>query len=629
MGNVSRRDFLKAIGAAGVGAAAIGAMGGLAGCSGSEQAPSSKQVTIDGKAYEVEVHESDVLVIGGGIAGCTAARRAIAGSSSVTVVDKGPWGHSGTSGINWGHDTETNEWAEDDGSSTLPFWLMCHDGVLDQTFALALCQAVHRARPNATTEQLGCILQRTSDNKVFSQNAALSFNGDHGAFPRYYAQAVLRMGAHVYDRTNVLDILLDDEGNAAGAVGIDIESGKAHVFRAKSTVMAMGSFCWISGWNGMSPYTIGGPENTGDGHAILFRKGVAMRDMEQEPFDNVQWNPIGLRQGMGAVGGAITNHWMLHDKNHERITTLIDQTPEGKYYGNLELMRLCVKTILDGNATENNGFYVPREGYSDETNNRYYRRCAENELLGLGYELPEWIEVVPEQWETAGRPYNYSTTAETEIPNLFYAASGQGAWFGMAFFGAYGTGFMAGEGAALKAKTMDAAPRINWEDVNSTLADAYSLLDARPENGIRSTVVFREIQEAYWKGLGPIRSADSINETLAELDRIEAEDLPRMHVPIKTKCMNSDWLRAIEAKNLITCARGVAGAALAREETRGAHCRTDYPAIDNQNWLKNTKVQLKDGEWKTEVVDIDDSIIDKATLATMLPDFGIDMEVVH
>ncbi|NTU88337.1 MAG: FAD-dependent oxidoreductase [Actinobacteria bacterium] len=623
MSEVSRRDFLKSAGLVGVGAA----VAGLAGCGSNTTSSNGSSEDASAVPYPVGVHEADVLVIGGGIAGCTAARRAMAKGASVIVVDKGLWGHSGTSGINWGHDTETNEWSDDDGSGTIAFWCMCHDGMPDQTFALALCQAVHKARPDATTEQVGSILERTPDNHPASLNAVAPFNGDHGCFPRYFAQSVKRLGAEIHDRTNILDVLLDEGGNVAGAVGLNLKTGEASVFRAKTVVMAMGSFAWISGWNGMSPYTIAGPENTGDGHRILIQKGLAMRDMEQEPFDNVQWTPIGIRQGMGSTGGAITNHTLLLNKNKERITTRIDTPPEGRYYGNAELMRLCVKTILDGDATENGGFYVDARNFADPTNNRYYRRCGENQMRALGYEMPDYVEVVPEQWETAGRPFNYSTTAETEIPGLFYAASGQGSWFGMAFFGAYGTGFMAGEGAADKAAELSAASAIPWDQVNGILGDAYSLLDAEPENGIRSTIVFRKIQEAYWSGLGPIRNEEGINATLAELDRIESEDIPKMFVPSKSKQMNSDWLRAIEAKSLITCARGVAQAALIRKETRGAHCRTDYPALDNVNWLKNTKVQLVDNAWVSEVVDIDDSIISKEILATIIPDFGIDITV--
>jgi len=626
MAEVSRRDFFKTAAAAGATAAAASVVAPAAAVADEAAAAPAEA----GKYANADVYEADVLVIGGGISGCVAARRALAKGSSVIVVDKGPWGHSGTSGINWGHDSETNEWSDDDGSGTLVFWLMCHNGIIDQTFALALCQAVHEARPDATAEQLGCILQRTSgDNEVFNKNAVSAFGGNHGTAVRYFALDLKRSGARIFDRTDVLDILTDANGNAAGAVAIDLVTGAPRVFRAKTVVAAMGSFCWISGWNGMGAYTIGSPDNTGDGHAILLRKGIAMRDMEQEPFDNVQWTPMSCRQGMGCVGGAITNHWMLHNKNHERITTIIDQTPAGKYYGNLELMRMCVRTILDGDATENGGFLIPREGYDDESNNRYYRRCRENILAGLGYELPEWIEVVPEQWETAGRPYNYSTTAETDVPGLFYAASGQGAWFGMAFFGAYGSGFMAGDGAAVKAAQMNAAPAINWADVDAALDAAYAKLDSEPADPIRSTEVFRHVQEAYWSGMGPIRNAEGINAAVAELDRIEAEELPRMYVPSKTRRMNSDWQRAIEVPNLITCARAVAAAALAREETRGAHCRTDFPQMDNENWLVATKTQLKDGQMTCEITDLDTSIIDKATLATLLPDWGIDIEVVH
>jgi len=566
----------------------------------------------------VQVHEADVIVVGGGLAGLTAARKAASDGSSVIILDKGLFGHSGTSGINWGHDLETNEWLEDDGSSSLPTWILLNDGLPDQTYALEFCKAVKEGRPNATTEQMGCVLERIADGSPVSHNAPAPLNVDHGCFPRFFAQQAKHSGKQIFDRTMALDVLLADDGRAAGVVALDLVSGDALVFRGKAVVMATGSYCWVAGWNGMSPFTIAGPENTGDGHRMFINAGLEMRDMEQLPFDNVQWTPIGTRQGMGSMGNSIVNHARTLNKDMERFTQAIDTDPR---LNNPAFMRLTAKEIWQGRGTENGGVFVDTADL--ETDDRYYRRARENEMRAMGYDLPQYVEVVPEQWETAARPYQLSTSSETAIPGLFFAAANSGAYSGCAFMGCFGSGWMAGKGAAVTAASSDAAA-VPWTKVNDILNSAYGLLEATPESPIRVTDVYRSVQNAYWSGLSPLRDDAGIKASIAELERIKAEDLPKMHVPSKSRQFNTDWRLALEVESLITCALGTGQAALVRTETRGAHCRTDYPKMDNANWLKNTVVKLDGATWSVRTEPIDDSIVPAADVAALVPELGID-----
>lgn len=597
--------MLKGTGVAAAGMAAAGMMGGVAIA---QEAPTTTETAT---GYNAEVHEADVVIVGGGVAATAAARRAMELGVSVILVDKGPWGHSGTSGMNWGHNAETIEWSEGDGSDHVGTWAFLTDGMLNQTNGLGTCMAVHAGRPCATFEQLGCTLERGHEGHTAANNSP-GFVVDNGTFNRYPCLELERQGAAIYDRTMVTDVLMGADGRAAAVTAIDLENGAAHIFRGKAIVFAMGSARWMSGFNGLKPQTIAGPENTGDGLAILLRHGVAMRDMEEQSIDFVQWTPLAIRTGMGAQGASTINWRFMYDANFEPLV------PEGvASVSNGELARFYYRAVLEGRGTEHGGVYVITN--DPQSDDRYYRRTKENQLVNLGFEVPEYTEVVAEQWEDAGHPFVYDVDAQTQIPGLYFASSGQGTWGGCGFFGSFGTGWQAGNGAANRALTGQAASDIDWAAATAAFDEAYGLLKAEPAEPIRATEVFRAIQEAYWAGLSPLRNEEGILATIAELKRIEDEILPRMYVPAKSMTYNTDWHRALEARNMLMCAQAIGEAALLRKECRGAHIRTDYPIHDNANFLVSTKVGWADGAWTASIEPLEAPYLDVATLQAMLP----------
>jgi succinate dehydrogenase/fumarate reductase flavoprotein subunit len=627
----TRRDFLKGVAITGTAVAATSVTANLTGCmaEGNDATADlgtpagSEKVTGD---YQVSVTESDVLIVGAGLTGLAAARIAIGNGASVTIVDKGPWGHCGTSGINWGHDMSSTEWSADDGTSAIAPIAILNCGMPDQAHLAAMCKGVYEYRPNLLSEQLGGIVERDTEGNPVNMNFTSPFMPAHGCFPRYWAQDVMRLGAKVFERTRVLNVLLNSEGRAAGAVAIDVKTGDAYVFRAKTTILATGSYVWIAGNNGLYPRTISAPENVGDGHRMLIEAGLAMRDMEQQPVDFVQWDPLPVRQGMGTVGCSIVNHWMACDKDKNRLTEQYDTmgSHDGDgLFSNSEFMRVCLGAIHNGRGTEHDGILVDIRDLENPTNDRYYRTKRANEAV-LGYELPDFVEACPEQWESAANPFDLGDNCETDIPGLYFATAGNTAWLGACYFAAQANGYLSGIGASKEAKSINAVPDVPWDKVTENLDYAYGVLNAEPAGGIRSVDLLRKVQDTWWQGLSPWRDEAGIQAAFDEFERIENEDLPHVYVPSKSKQYNMDWQKALDLKSLLACGKGTAQAALLRKETRGAHCRTDYPQMGGEEWLQNTKVQFRDGAWNAELVDIDDSLVPKSALMSMILNVGIE-----
>lgn len=614
---ISRRKFLGTV--AGTGAA-LTVTGLLSGCNTIQPTTSAPDVQVTSTPSGVErpfsVHEADVLIIGGGIAGMFAAQKAIADGASVMIVDKGPFGHSGASGINWGHGMGTTEGAEDGGASYVPISLFTNDGMPNQDWELAVSQGSCEAGAVVKMVQAGCITGRTAGGDPACWFGAPS-GGTTRGYPRILAQYVRRMGSHIFDRTMITDMLLSDQGEAAGAVGINLVTGEAHVFRAKATVMATGSYAWCHGWAGNGAKTISGPECTGDGQSMLLRMGVAMRDMEQLPFDHSQIYPKGIAFGMGGFGCEHSNHMFAFNKNGERYTQVLDDTSAG---GNAVFMRLSMKELNEGRLTDNDCILLDTTQY--QSMQPYYTH-GYNRLKRLGYQFPDMIELHYELWESAAAPADINTTSEGPVKNLFHAFVGGEAYAGNAFFASSGSGHLAGKNAALRASEIE-RPNVVWNQVQDALNQAYGALESQPENGIRSLVVYHNIQLAMQEGLAPLRDEKSIQGCIDELNRIKTEEFPRMSVPSKSRQFNLGWRNALEVPNMWNCVMGTAQAALIRKETRGSHCRKDYPKVDNENWLVNTIVTLKDGTWSAATRPIVATIIPAEEVAKMVPAIGFE-----
>lgn len=583
------------------------------------------------KKRQIQTHECDVLVIGGGIAGMEAALRVVSQGKTAIIVDKGVFGHSGTSGMNWGHTYQSMEFAPDDDATianTVAVMDMVCEGLLNQPYFYHLLKAHKEEKIIQNALKYGSIPLYNEDGTVLSRNEVnpqFPVTHDQGFWPRMMAQWCQQNGnvTEIIDNMHVVDILLSEEGHAAGAAAIDMINGIPHIFRAKATIMATGSYCWITGWNGVGAETMAGKENTGDGIAILLRHGIPMADMEQYCGDASQWTPAGIRQNMGNFNfdASQTPKNMIYDKDMVSWEEMLGNEHPMVNMGGT--MRIFYGLRLHGRTTENGGCYLDKN--SAPSAPRYFRRVEERQKELLEYELPQYVEVVPETWDSAGCPRSLSEYSETVIPGMFFAGAAPGAFGGMTQIAAQSGGWIAANGAVALAEKKH-APAVDPKQIETIFDKAYDYIERSPQKPIRANKVMRKIQCTYWdRQNGPLKDEEKIIEIIEELKRIQKEDIPRVCAFDKSYRMNCEWRDCFEAENMLYCALGASYAGLTRRETRGFNMRTDYPDLDNQTGLKNTVVKLEpDGEWSTEFAPKFDQLIPSSIIAQMVPtDIGL------
>lgn len=576
------------------------------------------------RLYPTQVHDVDVVVIGAGISGCFAALRAMQLGSTVAIVDKGQYGHSGTSGYNWGHMyTSYDEATDIEGAAQSAIFTKIRggSGVSDQNIAATLGATIMDMKLTNTCESMGMIHERLEDGTPGTCFWGAPMKGEtsrlaQGIYCRFINQKVKKMGAQVFDRTMLLDVLVNEAGDAAGAVALDMRSGDVHVYRAKSVIMAMGSYNWMCGWLGWRPQTMCGPECTGDAYSILMKKGIPVGNFEFCSIDNNIYNPgcFRLTFGMG-LEYPDADRGMNSEGRYFVQEYIADHADQG---GIETLEQLVAGEVYHGRGSEHGGVWLDMKDFGGQEMEVFYRRTPENMLRNFGYEFPEKAEVLPDPWASYCSP-KVDATMQTSVPGLYFAGypvvSG-------GVEGCAASGQIAGENAALRTASADRAP-VDWNQVNEAIDHAFDLLERDPEGGIPAFQVMRSIQVAYGEGLGLLRDEAGIQKTLEELKRIQKEDIPKMRVPSKSKTLNLEWRRALETEHMLHSAIGVAMASLERRESRYMHVRTDYPEINNDDYLKRFMVSMDGEEFSIAEENVDMSIVDAATVASLVPSTNI------
>lgn len=633
---ITRKSFLKGSLAAMIGAAAAAATEGVA-ATAPTPAADKKPVqpaaaSTPGKKRSFITHEADVVVIGGGVAGLAAAREAIKAGRTVILVDKGPSGHSGGSGMNWGHTFVTNEFYNGDvKDSIIPFLVDC-SGMIDQENFLALCKAGKEARPVAYGEQCGSVQQRNDKGMLVHMDDGGPITDCYEYRNRHAAQHVLRSGVSVYDNTMLVDIVLSGKGELAGAVGLNLYTGEAHFFRTKALVMATGGYIWATGG------TINSPELTGEGHAAFIRHGLAMKDMEFFHADLEAFRPMGSRrkaknQVEVSLSAALNGEtWdKLYNKYGKSVAKGFFMDPKLSAYPGAAFLGTVItsaKDIMQGKGTpgdgSGNGIMMDVSGWPGNPNLgiSLYAGQVQDVEGAMGGKYPKLVECIPDFYGSCGMPKVNPNTMETGIPGLFSAVHNITE---LASFTAFTQGTVAGKAAAEKAANAP-MPEFSSNAVQDILNHTYGLLESEPAHPLRSTEVCDRIQTAFYKGFNLIRNEKDMQASLDEFLRIQKEDIPRMCVPHKTKQFNRDWRNAVEAESMLLCSIGTAYASLFRKETRPFHFRSDYPVMDNDNWLVNVWVKPRtQGSWSVSTTPIVDTIIPAEKVKKMI--MPLDMRI--
>lgn len=534
---------------------------------------------------------TDVLVVGGGIAGLTAAIRAKELGVDVILACKAMAGRSGASVFIGG---DYNHYPlETDLDEAVKTGIRRSEYIDDQELVDMI---VRRARGiiSKSIERWGVkYLKRGGDFRgSFSHGVpGICFKGGGPGLMGTVRTEAERVGVKIIDRVMVCELLTSagkhsTKGNIVGTVGFDIRSGEFHVFKAKAVVLATGN------WTIQVPYSEYDGSITGDGQGMAFRAGAEMRKMEQIAF---QVKPAHGSVCDAEIGKFDRGLQQTVDKDGREIRYLADK--DKKYVRGKSVLP-AMKAIKEGRGVYTSYRRGTAEDFLDLMDIAPYATRA---LVAAGYEIPKDLVLNQISFYGSGQGggLKVNKNMETSIPGLFAAGSVTERMYSsvQGITGALITGWIAADGAARYAEKVS-TPEVQGDQIDRLKSLIYGPL--RVKDGVTYLQLRRKIRRIFEQGLGPgTRNKENLDKAVGEIEGIKKENLPRLMARDTHELMMANGNR-----NILEYMYLVAKAALMRTESRGAHLRTDYPERDDENWMKWIVAKMEDGEIRFWTEDI-------------------------
>ena len=525
--------------------------------------------------------QTDILILGAGGAGLFAALHAnqVAPELSITIVVKGLLGKCGcTRMVQGGYNV-----ALAPGDSVERHFLDTIEGsqwLADQDLAWTLCSmAIERVRE--LENELGCFFDRNPDGSVHQKAfAGQTFDRTVHKGDLTGIEIINRLAEQVWARDigrledhRAIDLIRTADGSAlAGVLLLDIQSGEFVFVQAKAVLLATG------GGPTMYKYHTPSGDKTADGLAMALRAGLPLRDMEM-----VQFHPTGLlagphtrmtgtvlEEGLRGAGGYLLNgagERFMHryDPRNERATRDI-------------VSRAVYAEMRAGRTTRNGGVFLQMSHLGPELVRKQFKGMVER-CDDCGFDLAGGqVEVVPTAHYMMGGVC-FAPDGTTELEGLFAAGEDTGGVHGANRLGGNGVanstvfGGIAGETMGNYVRRRGAFREPDTRSIEASIArhEAPFAHRAASLEGIREPLF-----ECMWNDVGILRSAEGLRAGLARLDSLDSE-LARSGVADDDRGFNLTWQDWMNLANLIAVSKVIAAAALAREDSRGAHYREDFP----------------------------------------------------
>jgi fumarate reductase flavoprotein subunit len=547
----------------------------------------------------LEVFHHDVILVGGGGAGLRAAIAACEASPdiSVGVVSKlypmrshTVSAEGGAAGV-----------ARDDDSLELHIkdTLKGSDFLADQDAVEAFVEAAPRELTQL--EHWGCPWSREEDGHV-----AVRFFGGMTVKRTWFATD--KTGFHMlhtlfqtslkYDRIVRYDEyyatrLLMQDGECRGVAAFDMRTGEMKCFLGKSVILATG------GGGRIFPFTTNAAVKTGDGMSLAYRAGVGLKDMEF-----VQYHPTGL-PGTGILITEAARGEGGHLKNNlgERFTAKYD-------YGLGDKAELGPRDMVSRaemlEFEAGRGFEGPYGNYvhldlrhlgEEKIDARipFVRELARN-YVGID-PVFEPIPVRPVVHYMMGG-IDTDIDGATPVPGLY--AAGETACVSINGANRLGSnslteclvfGKRAGE-HAVQFVLKGASAGNERELVDQASAEATRIEALRnKKGGEKIAQIRRELNAAMEQGCGVFREEASMAATVDAVRQLKGR-YADIGITDTSQIFNTEIVQALELGNMIDVAETVAMSALARQESRGAHTRRDFPTRNDGEWLKHSVVKF-------------------------------------
>ncbi|HEV8640201.1 MAG TPA: FAD-binding protein [Methylomirabilota bacterium] len=527
-----------------------------------------------------DIIDLDVLVLGGGGAGLCAALHCADASATlqIGVVVKGLLGRAGcTRMVQGGYNAVLTE--PDSLDAHLLDTLKGGGWINDQELVWTLVTEAPR-RVLELESRYGCLFDRTPEGRIHQKPFAgqthdrTIHKGDLTGIEimsRLMEQVLERVNVRVFEDCRAVELALDDEGRCAGALVLDIRSGRLLALRARATLLAMG------GGPTMYKVTACSADKSADGIALAYQAGLPLRDMEM-----IQFHPTGLVVPGSLMTGALLEEGLRGAGGHlrngagERFMARYDPARMERSTRDL-VARASFLEVEAGRGTPNGGVWIDVSHLGAGVVERNFRgmvkRCRD-----FGRDLArEPVEVGPTAHFLMGGVV-IDPGCRTAIEGLFAAGEDAGGVHGANRLGGNGvadsTVFGGIAGDAMAAFVADRPAPAPATTRLGQIARALAAPLGRA-TGPELYQLQRDLRSVMWDKAGLVREAAGLGAALSEVERIAA-GLESVGVP-GGPALNLAWQDWLNLRNQATAARLIITSALERQESRGAHYRRDFP----------------------------------------------------
>ena len=413
-----------------------------------------------------------------------------------------------------------------------------------------------------------------------------------------------------YDEWFVTKLLVDD-GRVQGVVALDLQSGRVEAITARSVILCTG------GCGKIFPFTTNASIKSGDGMALAYRAGAPLKDMEF-----LQYHPTGLpftgiliTEAARAEGGYLINKdgyrylqdYALGTPEKEPVLRTMELGPRDR------LSQAFMQELAKGRTIKTPYGHVVNLDLRHLGEKKIDAKIPFVRELCIKYQnldpVTDLIPVRPVLHYMMGGVHT-DINGATPLPGLY--AAGEVACVSINGANRLGSNSLTellvfGSRAGLAAA--EHASR-NVEISQSVLAQAndehrrieQALFSKKGHERIAD--LREEMQKTMEESAGIYRTGASLTTAVDRLRRVQ-ERYADIAIEDQSKTFNTERVSALELANMLDVAETIVMSALRREESRGAHQRTDFPERDDERFLGHSVVHRNpDGSARVEYLPV-------------------------